>query len=120
MSDALLVVVWRGSLALAKEQERPEKWARSLAVVARVVAVAVVFDGGRVDAAGRGALLGRRSGRARRGMCWGGGVSGVGARVVDVQGLAVEGSVVCIFWTDGMQRSENFLSGAVGWFHVFV
>ena len=98
MSDALLVVVWRGSLALAKEQERPEKWARSLAVVARVVAVAVVFDGGRVDAAGRGALLGRRSGRARRGMCWGGGVSGVGARVVlDVQGLTVEGSVGCIF-----------------------
>ena len=90
MSDALLVVVWRGSLALAKEQERPEKWARSLAVVARVVAVAVVFDGGRIDAAGRGAL-GRRSGRARRGMCWGGGVSGVGARVVDVQGLSVVG-----------------------------
>ena len=64
---------------------------RSLAVVARVVAVAVVFDGGRVDAAGRGALLGRRSGRARRCMCWGGGVSGVGARVVDVQGLSVVG-----------------------------
>ena len=72
-----------------------------------------------VDAAGRGAF-GRRSGRARRGMCWGGGVSGVGARVVVVQGLAVVVSLGCIFWTDGMPRSENFLSGAVGWFHVFV
>ena len=80
-----------GLSSACQEQERPEKWARSLAVVARVVAVAVVFDGGRVDAAGRGALLGRRSGRARRGMCWGGGVSGVGARVVDVQGLSVVG-----------------------------
>ena len=82
-----------------------------------MVAVAVVFGGGRVSAAGRGAL-GRRSGRARRGMCWGGGVSGVGARVVVVQGLAVAGSVGCSFWTDGMQCSGNFLSGAVGWFHV--
>ena len=60
--------------------------------------------------------LGRRSGRVRRG----GGGEGVGARVAVVQGLAVVGSVGCIFWTDGMPRSENFLSGAVGWFHVFV
>ena len=88
---------------------------RSLAVVARVVAVAVVFDGGRVDAAGRGAL-GRRSGRARRGMCWGGGVSGVGARVVVVvQGLTVGRSVVCNFWNGGMQCSGKILDvGADG------
>ena len=47
-------------------------------------------------------------------------MSGVGARVVVVQGLAVVVSFGCIFLTDGMPRSENFLSEAVGWFHVCV
>ena len=85
-----------GLSSACQEQERPGEWACSLAVVARVVAVAVVFDGGRVDAAGRGALLGRRSGRG--GVCaGGGGVSGVGARVVDVQGLSVVGRSYVFF-----------------------
>ena len=49
--------------------------------------------------------LGRRSGRARRG----GGVEGVGARVAVVQGLAVVGSVGCIFGLPECRALRIFL-----------
>ena len=63
------------------------------------VVVEFVLDCLSAAAGGRGGwrvgALGRRSGRAQRVLCWG--VSGVGARVVVVRGLAVVRSVVCIF-----------------------
>jgi hypothetical protein len=74
----------------------------------------------RAGALGRCVESAQRAGAARGLLCTGGEGRGSWRACCCCSGPGGGGIGRMHFWTDGMPRSENFLSGAVGWFRVCV